>query len=194
SFVYQKFKQASAVLPAVATKQIVVAAAPMQLGTRLDPTKLRLISWPGNEPMAGTFSRVEDCANRALITPVAENEPILESKLASVQSGAGLPATIPEGMRALSVAVNEVVGVAGFVIPGTMVDVLVTGNIPGGSGAAGSVTRTILENVRVLAAGQKIEQDRDGKPLTVPVITLLVNPEDASKLTMASTQGKIQLA
>jgi len=190
SFVYQKFKQASAVLPAVAMKQIVVASAPLQLGTRLDPTKLRLISWPGNEPMAGTFSRVEDCANRALITPVAENEPILESKLASVQSGAGLPATIPEGMRALSVAVNDVVAVAGFVIPGTMVDVLVTGQ----AGSGGNITRTILENVRVLAAGQKIEQDRDGKPQPVPVITLLVTPEDASKLTMASTQGKIQLA
>src|SRR6202040_3205613 len=195
SFVYQKFKQASAVLPAVATKQIVVAAAPMQLGTRLDPTKLRLISWPGNEPMAGTFSRVEDCANRALITPVAENEPIMEAKLASQQSGAGLPATIPEGMRALSVAVNEVVGVAGFVIPGTMVDVLVTGNVAGsGRGSSENITRTILENVKVLAAGQKIEQDREGKPQTVPVITLLVSPEDAGKLAMASTEGKIQLA
>src|ERR1700719_1229262 len=191
SFVYQKFKQASAVVPAVAMKQIVVATAPMQLGTRLDPTKLRLISWPGNAPLAGAFSRVEDCTNRALITPVAENEPILESKLASVQSGAGLPATIPEGMRALSVAVNDVVAVAGFVIPGTMVDVLVTGQVAGGGG---NITRTILENVRVLAAGQKIEQDRDGKPQPVPVITLLVTPEDASRLTMASTQGKIQLA
>jgi pilus assembly protein CpaB len=191
SFVYQKFKQASAVVPAVAMKQIVVAAAPLQLGTRLDPTKLRLISWPGNQPLAGMFTRVEDCTNRALITPVAENEPILESKLASVQSGAGLPATIPEGMRALSVAVNDVVAVAGFVIPGTMVDVLVTGQVAGGGG---NITRTILENVRVLAAGQKIEQDRDGKPQPVPVITLLVTPEDASRLTMASTQGKIQLA
>jgi len=193
SFVYQKFKQASAVVPAVAMKQIVVAAAPLQLGTRLDPTKLRLISWPGNQPLAGMFTRVEDCTNRALITPVAENEPILESKLASVQSGAGLPATIPEGMRAVSVAVNDVVAVAGFVIPGTMVDVLVTGQAIGASGG-GSITRTILENVRVLAAGQKIEQDRDGKPQPVPVITLLVTPEDASRLTMASTQGKIQLA
>ena len=190
SFVYQKFKQASVAPPAIAMKHIVVAAAPLQLGTRLDPTKLRLISWPGNEPVAGMFTRVEDCTNRALITPVAENEPILESKLASVQSGAGLPATIPEGMRALSIAVNDVVAVAGFVIPGTMVDVLVTGQATGG----GNITRTILENVRVLAAGQKIEQDRDGKPQTVPVITLLVTPEDASKLTMASAQGKIQLA
>jgi pilus assembly protein CpaB len=128
-----------------------------------------------------------------LITPVSTNEPIIESKLASVQSGAGLPATIPEGMRALSVAVNEVVGVAGFVIPGTMVDVLVTGRLANHSNNE-NITRTILENVRVLAAGQKIEQDREGKPQTVPVITLLVNPSEAAKLAMASTQGKIQLA
>jgi pilus assembly protein CpaB len=98
-------------------------------------------------------------------------------------------------MRALSVAVNEVVGVAGFVIPGTMVDVLVTGRLPGTShGGDDNVTRTILENVRVLAAGQKVEQDREGKPQTVPVITLLVSPPDAAKLAMASTEGKIQLA
>ena len=141
--------------------------------------------------MAGMLTRIEEVENRALITPVAENEPILEAKLASTRSGAGLSATIPEGMRALSVSVNEVVGVAGFVIPGTMVDVLVTGNLPGGST---NVTRTILENVRVLAAGQKIEQDRDGKPQTVPVITLLVSPEDAATLTMAANQGKLQLA
>src|SRR6201984_3095175 len=139
------------------------------------------------------FTRIEDCANRALITPLAENEPVLEGKLAAQQSGAGLPATIPEGMRALSVAVNDVGGGAGFVIPGRMVDVLVTGSV-GGGGAGNNITRMILENVRVLAAGQKVEQDRDGKPQTVPVITLLVSPEDAAKLTMGSNQGKIQLA
>src|ERR1700735_2246517 len=100
---------------------------------------------------------------------------------------------MPDGMRAISVAVNDVVGVAGFVTPGTMVDVLVTGAMTGDRGAT-NITRTILENVRVLAAGQKIEQDREGKPQTVPVITLLVTPEDAAKLTMASTEGKIQLA
>ena len=106
-----------------------------------------------------------------------------------------MPSTIPEGMRALSVAVNEVVGVAGFVIPGTTVDVLVTGRVLGAtSGGGANITRTILENVRVLASGQKIEPDREGKPQTVAVITLLVSPDDATKLTMASTQGKIQLA
>src|SRR5712692_3618747 len=195
TFVYRQFKQATIVKPLV-TQHIVVAAMPLQLGTRVGSNNLRLIPWPAGEPVSGMFTRIEDCENRALITPVAENELVLENKLALREAGGGLPATIPEGMRALSVAVNEVVGVAGFVIPGTMVDVLVTGNMPAGATRSGSnaITRTILENVRVLAAGQKIEQDRDGKPLTVPVITLLVSPDDAAKLTMASNEGKIQLA
>jgi pilus assembly protein CpaB len=189
TFVYRTFKNVSMVKPTV-VQHIVVASRPLQVGTRVTSDNLTLIPWPSGEPMAGMFTRIEDCANRAVITPVAENEPILESKLAATQSGAGLSATIPEGMRGLSVAVNEVVGVAGFVIPGTMVDVLVTG----GTGGGQNITRTILENVRVLAAGQKIEQDREGKPQTVPVVTLLVTPEDAARLTMASTEGKIQLA
>jgi pilus assembly protein CpaB len=194
TYVYRQFKQVSNSKP-VSTGHVVVAALPLQLGTRVDASNLRVIAWPTDEPIAGMFTRIEDCANRALITPVAANEPILDSKLAPKESGAGLPAVIPQGMRALSVAVNEVVGVAGFVMPGTMVDVLVTGKInSGGNGSETSVTRTILENIRVLAAGQKIEQDREGKPQTVPVITLLVSPEDAGKLAMASTEGKIQLA
>ena len=130
-----------------------------------------------------------------MITPMTLNEPVLEANLAPKAAGAGLPATIPEGMRAVSVAVNDVVGVAGFVIPGTMVDVLATGQLPGKrEGADNNITRTVLENVRVLAAGQQIQQDRDGKPVKVPVVTLLVAPEYADVLTMASTEGKVQLA
>jgi len=191
SYVYRRLQLLANARP-VPTRLLVVAYRSMQLGTRLDAQNLRMISWPGDEPIPGSFSRIEDCAGRALITPVAENEPILEERLAPKEAGAGLPATIPEGMRAVSVAVNDVVGVAGFVIPGTMVDVLVTGQVPGAQ--QGFITRTILENVRVLAAGQKVEQDRDGKPTSVPVVTLLVSPDDAAKLTMGATQGRIQLA
>lgn len=191
TFVYRELQTASLARP-LATQQIVVAAEPLQVGARIDASNLRTISWPAGDPINGMFTKVSDCAGRAVITPVAENEPVLEANLAPTGSGAGLPATIPEGMRAVSVAVNDVVGVAGFVVPGTTVDVLVTGAIAGGHG--GNVTRTILEDVPVLAAGQKIEQDRAGKPQTVPVVTLLVSPEDADKLTMASTEGKIQLA
>ncbi|HLJ23822.1 MAG TPA: Flp pilus assembly protein CpaB [Candidatus Acidoferrales bacterium] len=194
AFVYHAFRQAAAAPAAVAMQHIVVAAEPLPLGTPLDASKLRTIAWPASEPVTGMFTKVEDVTNRAVITNVAENEPILEAKLAPREAGAGLPATIPAGMRALSVAVNDVIGVAGFVTPGTMVDVLVTGTIQGQAQATSTVTRTILENVRVLAAGQKMQQDRDGKPETVPVITLLVAPEDAGKLAMASTEGKIQLA
>jgi pilus assembly protein CpaB len=192
NFVYHKFQEASAVKP-VPMDKMVVAAKPLGLGTRLEPSMLRTISWPVGDPVAGMCRRIQDCTNRALITPVAENEPILDSKLASTAAGAGLAAVIPEGMRAMSVAVNDVVGVAGFVTPGTMVDVLVTGTVVGAN-QGGSITRTILENVRVLAAGQKVQQDQEGKPQTVPVITLLVSPEDAAKLAMASTQGKIQMS
>src|ERR1700747_1214635 len=194
TYVYRTFKRVTVVKPAL-TGHLVVAVRPMPLGTRVDSNNLRLIDWPADEPVPGMFQRIEDCTGRALITAVAQNEPILENKLAPKEAGAGLPATIPEGMRGLSVAVNDVIGVAGFVIPGTMVDVLVTGGIAGSKNTGeNNITRTILENVRVLAAGQKVEQDRDGKPQTVPVITLLVSPEDAAKLTMGSNQGKIQLA
>jgi len=190
-YVYRTVQHTTAIVKPVAVSHIVVAYQPLQVGARIDTNNLRLIDWPAGDPIPGSFHRIEDCSGRALITPVAENEPILESKLAPKEAGAGLPATIPEGMRALSVAVNDVVAVAGFVIPGTMVDVLVTGQAVG---SGGNLTRTILENVRVLAAGQKVEQDREGKPQTVSVITLLVTPEDAARLTMASTMGKIQLA
>ncbi len=191
-FVYQQFKHATAVKP-VKAEQVVVAAMPLPLGTRLQGQYVRLVSWPTSDRLPGMLTRVEDCADRALITSVVENEPILDRKLAPKEAGAGLAATIPEGMRALSVKVDEVVDVAGFVLPGTIVDVLVTGEVQGGQNG-NSITRTILEDVRVLAAGQKVEQDKDGKPYTVPVITLLVTPEQANKLTMASTEGKIHLA
>src|ERR1700742_2419860 len=194
TFVYKQFQKASAVKP-VDTEHIVVAASAMPLGTRGGASNLKLIPWPAGQPVAGTFNSIDGAANRALITPVAANEMILDSKLAPKEAGAGLPATIPEGMRAMSVAVNDVVGVAGFVTPGTKVDVLVTGKLVGANHTEDdTITRTILENISVLAAGQKIEQDREGKPQTVPVITLLVSPEDAARLAMASTQGKIQLA
>jgi pilus assembly protein CpaB len=195
AFVYQQFQKAAAA-NTVPMVQIVVAAKPIALGTKLDASMLRAIPWPASDAIAGACTKVQDCTNRALITSVAQNEPIIESKLAPTAAGAGLAATIPDGMRAMSVAVNDVVGVAGFVTPGTVVDVLVTGAIAGEGGKAGgqSITRTILENVRVLAAGQQIQQDQQGKPEKVPVITLLVTPEQAGKLAMASSEGKIQLA
>jgi pilus assembly protein CpaB len=193
-YVYRAFQRASAVRP-VQTQQIVVAVGPLGVGSRLDDSNIKTIPWPADNPLPGAIITTSAATGRALITPVVANEPILDSKLAPREAGAGLSATIPEGMRGVSVAVNDVIGVAGFVGPGTSVDVLVTGTIPGASESGATyVTRTILENIRVLAAGQKVERDVDGKPQTVPVVTLLVSPQDAATLTMASTEGKIQLA
>ncbi len=188
-FVYHEFKLASAPAPLIVMKQMVVASGPLPLGTRLAAKDLRIIPWPTSAPVANMFARPEDCLNRALITSVAENEPILESKLAPLAAGGGLAATIPEGMRAFSVSVNEVIAVAGFVTPGSMVDVITTGTTKD----SGNITRTVLENVRVLASNQRIENS-NGKPLGVTVTTLLVTPQDAAKLAMASSSGKIQLA
>jgi len=192
NFVYQRLSRVQ-VPHTVSMGKIVVAGLALPLGTRLEPHHLRTIPWPSGDPVPGMFKQMEEATGRALVTSVVENEAILETKLAPKEAGSGLPATIPEGMRAVSVAVNDVVAVAGFVLPGTMVDVLVTGSVEG-RGGGNSITRTILENVRVLAAGQKVEQDKDGKPQTVPVITLLVSPQDATRLIMASMEGRIQLA
>ena len=191
-FVYRQMQQVTVIEPKVEMENIVVAAMPLRLGTRLQAAHLRTVSWPKREPIPGMFSEPQQVYDRALISDVVANEPILDAKLAPIEAGGGLSATIPEGMRALSVAVNNVVAVAGFVIPGTMVDVLVTGSGEGGDGQ--TLTKVILENIKVLAAGQRIEQDKDGKPVTVPVITLLVTPEQANILTMATAGGRIQLS
>jgi pilus assembly protein CpaB len=195
TFVYRQVRQTPVVQQQKApSTQIVVAAAPLPLGTRLDAHDLRLVPWPGNEPVPGMFTRLQDAEGRALITNVVQNEPILESELAPREAGAGLPATIPEGMRAESVAVNEVVGVSGFVQPGNMVDVIAVGNPGNGSGGGQTLAKTVLENVKVLATGQQVTEDAQGKPHTVPVVTLLVSPEDADKLALAAAQARIQLA
>jgi pilus assembly protein CpaB len=189
ALVYHEFKVVSTPPPVIIMKQMVVAAGPLPLGTVLSAKDLRTIPWPSNAPVSNMFTRMEDCENRALITSVSENEPILETKLAPKAAGGGLAATIPQGMRAVSASVNDVVSVAGFVTPGAMVDVLATGS----SKDTGNLTKTILENVRVLAANQRVES-RNGRPETMTVITLLVNPADANKLVMASNAGKIQLS
>jgi len=189
--VYRQLSQAASAPGRIVPTKIVVAAAPLQPGTRLDASDLRQVDWPALRPMAGMFAKPEDCANRVLISPLLENEPVMEGNLAPKDSSVGLSAMIPPGMRGIAVAVNDVVGVAGFVQPGTIVDVLATGGI---EGQASTLTRTILENIRVLAAGQKIEPDKQGTPQTVPVVTLLVSPDQANLLTLASTQGHIQLA
>ncbi|HET7748463.1 MAG TPA: Flp pilus assembly protein CpaB [Terriglobales bacterium] len=173
-----------------ANTQVVVAALDLQVGSKLEDKDLREIRLPGADLPQGYFQNKADVLGRGVVVPIAKGEFILPSKLAAENAGAGLPSLIPPGMRAVSVRVNEVVAVAGFVIPGTRVDVLLTGN-PRGTDEP--LTTTVLENVEVLAAGQKLQHSAQGEPQSVPVITLLVSPEDAQKLTMASNEGRIQL-
>lgn len=172
--------------------QIVVAAEKLQLGTRLEAFHLKTAPWPKGTPIDGSFPTIEEIVGRGVIIPVLANEPVLDSKLAPIEAGAGLTTAIPEGMRAMSVKVNDVVGVAGFVLPGTRVDVIVTGTPSGEKDE--QISKVILENVQVLTAGQNIERDSQGQPQSVQVITLLVDPDDSQKLTLASTDGDIRLS
>lgn len=178
---------------AAPTQPVVVAAADLSLGTELKKEDLTVVNFPKGAAPEGTFARVQDVVGRGLIVTMVKNEPVLPAKLASKEAGAGLPPIIPEGMRAVSVRVNEVVGVAGYVLPGTHVDVVATANP---SNQSSDVTsKVILSNVQVLTAGTRLEQDQEkGKPMQVTVVTLLVYPDQAERLALASSEGKIQLA
>jgi pilus assembly protein CpaB len=173
------------------TTMVVVAARDLELGRIIKPEDLQLIAWPGEAIPQGYLSSIEDVTERGLVVSVNANEPILAAKLADRGVGGGLPIIIPSGMRALSISVNEIVGVAGFVTPGTRVDVLLTVSLPG---AREPETKVVMQNVLALAAGQTIQRDEEGKPLTVSVVTVLVTPEDAEALVSAAGQGRIQLA
>lgn len=175
------------------TRPVVVAAADLELGAEIRPDDVRVVQWPQNAMPMGAFSNPEEIVGRGLVMPVIQNEPILPMKLAGKDAGAGLPVVIPEGKRAVSVRVNEVIGVAGYVLPGTKVDVLATASPT--DKHEDTTTKLVLSNVQVLAAGTKVEQDGEqGKPMSVNVVTLLVTPEESERLTLGATEGKIQLA
>lgn len=175
------------------TQPVVVAAADIVLGSELKKEDLAIVNFPAGQAPQGSFARVADVVGRGVISPFVKSEVIIPAKLASKEAGAGLPPVIPEGMRAVSVRVNEVIGVAGYVLPGTRVDVLATASPT--SQQQDTTTKVILSNVQVVTAGTRIEQDQDkGKPMQVTVVTLLVYPDQAERLALASTEGKIQLA
>ena len=174
------------------TMQIVVAALPVSVGAKLTAADLRLTSWPRAVPIQGSFSQIDDILGRGVIVSMVPNEPVLDTKLAPFGSGAGLMSTIPDGMRAVSVKVNDVIGVAGFVVPGSRVDLILSGS-PTNPGTA-EMAKVILENIQVLAAGQNVANDDNGKPLSVQVVTLLVTPEESETLALATIDGRIQLA
>ena len=172
--------------------QVAVAARDLALGTVVQQADIRMIEWRGDAVPPGYVRNPELVIGRGLITPLKANEVMLDSKFAPRGAGAGLSITIPDGMRAVSVRVDDVIGVAGFVLPGTRVDVVLT--LPPKEDRKETVTQVVLQNVPVLAAGQVVQQDAQGKPITVSVLTVLVAPEDCEKLILAANEGKIQLA
>ncbi len=175
----------------VRSYSVAVAAKALPMGSLLTATDVKLVAWPQASPVAGAFTKVEDVLNRGLLSSVVENEPLTPAKVAVAEAGAGLAPTIPPGMRAVSVKVDEVVGVAGFAVPGARVDIVVTL-----SQQDQSMARVAVTNVQVLTAGTKYDQDqsRDGKPIPVSVVTLLVTPEDAERISLASSVGRLTLA
>jgi pilus assembly protein CpaB len=169
---------------------IVVARAPLRFGVLLAEEHLTTAPWPPELKLEGTFKDPQEILGRGVLFPISLNEPVLESKLAPRGSGAGLSAGIPEGKRAVAVRVDNVSGVAGFVLPQARVDVILSGSPEGGRI---DYARAILENIEVLSAGQNVEYDAQGKPQNVPVVTLLVTPEQAQALSLAAIDGRIQL-
>jgi pilus assembly protein CpaB len=172
---------------------VIAAATDIKLGSVLRDVDLTTIEITGTLPK-GAILKKENVIGRGVISNLYLGEPILESRLAAPGSGGGLAATIPQGMRATAVKVNDVVGVAGFVTPGMRVDVLIAGNPPGQTNSAqGTLVKTILQNIEVLSAGTDIQRDAEGKPQQVQVVNLLVTPEQAEVLSLATSETKIQL-
>ena len=167
-----------------------VAAAALQPGTPLTADNLTTANWPNNVPLDGLLEKKEDVIGRVLIYPVGAKEPVMQRDLASAGSF-GLSARIPDGMRAMAVKTNEVSSVAGFIFPGSHVDVLGTFRMEGNNS---TISRTVLQNVQVLSTGTKTAPDPNGKPENVTVVTLLVTPEQSTKLVLAQNQGTIQIA
>jgi pilus assembly protein CpaB len=176
----------------VPTTKLLVAARNLEVGAMLKEGDVRLADWKGAVP-PHALSKPEEVVNRGVVASIFEGEPILEERLAAKGAGAGLAATIPVGMRAVAVRVNDVVGVAGFVTPGQRVDILIMGTTPNMSNSLGTLARTLLQNLEVLSAGQQVQKDNEGKPIPVPVVNLLVTPEQAEILSLASNEARIQL-
>jgi pilus assembly protein CpaB len=171
-------------------REVVVAAKSLDVGVTVKPDDVRLQKVSAEYFPKGAFTKIEEVIDRPVINRILLDEPVLEGRLAVRGSGLGLAPIIPVGMRAVSVRVSDVAGVAGFVLPGLRVDVLVTGR-PDGS--EGTITTTCLQNILVLSAGQTIQPDGRGQAINTPTVTLLVTPEQAETLTLAGNEGRIQL-
>jgi pilus assembly protein CpaB len=187
--------QSSATTKPPATTLVIAAKTNIKLGSVLNDDNLTTIEIAGTPPKGAILLKDrKSLVGRGVLTDLYEGEPIIDSRLAAVGSGGGLAATIPQGMRACAVRVDEVVNVSGFVTPGMRVDVLISGNPPGQQNSAqGTESRTLLQNLQVLSAGTDYQKDAEGKAKAVQVVNLLVTPEQAEILSLASSQVKIQL-
>jgi pilus assembly protein CpaB len=174
------------------TTQVVMAAHDIVLGSLIKDVDLKMAPWVGPVPK-GVVLDPKTIVGRGVISPIWEGEPIIDKNLAAEGAGGGLAATIPPGMRAVAVRVNDIVGVAGFIGPGTKVDVLIAGVPPGQQAPNGPKVKTLLQNIQILSAGQNIQKDAEGKPVVVPNVNMLVTPEQAEILSLASNETRIQL-
>lgn len=171
-------------------KDVVVTARPLGVGVMVKPADIKVVKIATAAFPKGAFSKVEDVLDRPVISNMLLEEPVLEGRLAAKGSGLGLAPTIPVGMRAVTVRVNDVASVSGFVLPGMRVDVLVTGRPPT---AEGDMTSTVLQNMLVLSAGTTIQADARGQAIQAPTVTLLATPGQAETLTLAGNEGRVQL-
>ncbi len=178
--------------PVVKTTTVIAAANDLPVGTIINAHDLGTTEIAGALP-PGVFTKQADVIGRGVISPIYKGEAILDGRLAIKGAGGGLAATIPKGMRACAVRVDDVVGLAGFVTPGKRVDILISGNPPGSTAGNNPLVHTLLQNIEVLSAGTNIQKDANGKPEQVQVVNLLVTPKQAEKLSLASTQTHIQL-
>jgi pilus assembly protein CpaB len=173
-------------------KELVVATGDLPVGATVKPADLKIVKWPAESYPKGGFGKIEEVVDRAVVSNVLAEEPLVVGRLSEKNAGIGLSSVIPPGMRAVSMRVNDVIGVSGFVFAGTRVDVLVTGEPPN-AGGSGHMTSTVLQNILVISAGTKMQPNERGQPENVPVVTVLVTPEQAEILTLASSEGRIQL-
>ena len=176
--------------PKVKTRNVVVATTDLAVGAKIRPQDIRIMAVPADFTPQNCFEKVEEVNGRLVINSVLKGEPVVSSRLASPGSMPGLAPMIPAGYRAVSVRVNDVIGVAGFIQPGMRVDVLASGRLPN---SQDSVTRTVLQNVVVLSAGQVLQPEPKGQVINAQVVTLQVRPEEAEILALTSGEGRIQL-
>jgi pilus assembly protein CpaB len=178
------------------TNNVVVAKVEIPVGSRIIPEQLQLAQFPADLTPEGAVSAIdENLIGRVVITNISPRDPLTEAKLAPVGAAGGLSSVIPEGYRAMTVKVDDVVGVSGFIMPGTLVDIVVVIAPPKGSGNEEMISKIVLQNIKVLASGQNIDKPKNDREVerSVRAVTLQVTPQQAEKLALASSEGKLQL-